>query len=155
MVLALLLCNVTFAKQYCFNIAAKGSNSALLTIPFTQNPSLSYSIVQGSRVLVIQGDGVAERNIVFDKAYSIFYTVDDTPTAITDAIAASGMQVDGNMAVISGIKANTKVVVYSSNGAMIANAAADASGVAVVDLSSVPSGMVIIKAGSDSFKLIK
>lgn len=155
MVVALLLSTATFAEQYCLNVAPKGSNKATLTIPFTENPSVSFAPMPGSQVLVISTETMGERTVVLDKTYTFFYTVDGTPTGISDAIVASGLKLDGNMAVVSGIKANSKVAVYASNGAQVASAVADANGVAVVDLSTAPSGVVIIKAGSESFKLIK
>jgi len=155
MVMAIFACSLSFAEVYCLNIAQKGSKKVTLTIPFSKNPVVSYAVSGGSQTLVITTSDESTESIVLNKNYSISYTIDDTPTTIKEAISASDMKYDGNMVVISGAKPYESVCVYGANGAMLTKVQTNADGVSTIDLSMLPSGVVIIKTSNTSFKLIK
>lgn len=136
-----------------FNIAEKGESSPLLSVPFTQKPVVTYTLDKNTALsyLVVSSDDKAE-GVKFDlsKNYDITYTDGETPSAINDALAAKSFSINGNTIVISRLTAGTQVTVCDASGKCLRNATADANGVAVVAMTAMPKGIVIVKAGEDS-----
>lgn len=55
----------------------------------------------------------------------------------------------------SGLAAGTRVALYAADGRIVASAAANADGSAVIALGGTPAGVYIVAAGNESFKFIK
>lgn len=153
--MALGLCSYAADSQYFFNIAPKGGDVAL-SVAFANSPVLNYSFeASGVPTLVVSAEGIDDTAFVLDKEYSITYTTEETPTAVKAAVAEANAKMNNGVAMISGLKAGTSVCIFAANGAQVASAVADNSGIAVINLSAMPKGIVIIKAGDASFKLKK
>lgn len=145
----------SYAAEHYFNIGPK-DGSVQMSIPFSKSPVINYEYSNdlGASV-VVSAEGVEPTAFLLYKEYTITYTESETPTAVKEAVAASKVSMKGGMAVISGLKADTPVSVYAADGAQISAAVADSAGVAYINLSAMPKGVVVIKAGSESFKLKK
>lgn len=144
--------------EYFFNIKYNKSEKAYLTIALTDSPKLTYLYYPeyDYEGLSVSADNM-KRSYTFpsDYQYTVYYTKKEVvPSAITNAIINNKIQKSGEDAIISGLDANEAVVVYGANGAKLSAAKADANGVAVVNLSSLSEGIIIIKTSNASFKIM-
>lgn len=155
--MAIGICGFAQSNNCYFNIAEKGAESALLSIAFDDAPVVTYSYdaEAGISYIVVSANGEEKAAFALDKQYDITYSDQQVPVGVKEIVAASKMNLRGGVAVLSGLKANEAVNVYAANGAQVANAVADANGIAQINLSAMPNGIVIIKAGNASFKLKK
>lgn len=136
-----------------FNISEKDANAPLLSVPFSEKPVLTYSIDKATAqsYVVVSSDN-NEGGVQFDlsKNYDITYTDSETPTAINDVLASKTFSINGKTVIISRLAAGTQVSVFDATGKCYYNTAANANGVAVVEMSSMPKGIVIVKAGENA-----
>ncbi len=87
-------------------------------------------------------------SVTFSGVVSGITTVEDNESRIHVSVS------DGKIAV-SGLTANAKVSVYDVGGALVANANADASGQAVVNISNLGKGVFVVNTPANSFKFTK
>lgn len=155
--MALSLCGFAQSNTCYFNLAEKGAETAMLSLAFEDAPVVTYDYDKATGVsyIVVSTNGNQIASFVLDKQYEITYTDQAVPVGVKEIVAASKMNLRGGVAVLSGLKANEAVNVYTANGAQVANAVADANGNVQINLSAMPKGVVIIKAGTSSFKLNK
>lgn len=157
MCMVLSLCGYAQSNACYFNLAEKGAQNPMLSIAFENAPVVTYDYEEttGVSYIVVSTNGEKLAAFALDKQYEITYTDQYVPVGVKEIVAASKMNLRGGVAVLSGLKANEAVNVYTANGAQVANAVADANGVAQINLSAMPKGVVIVKAGKSSFKINK
>lgn len=157
MCMVLSLCGYAQSNACYFNLAEKGAQNPMLSIAFENAPVVTYDYEEATGVsyIVVSTNGEKLAAFALDKQYEITYTDQYVPVGVKEIVAASKMNLRGGVAVLSGLKANEAVNVYTANGAQVANAVADANGVAQINLSAMPKGVVIVKAGKSSFKINK
>lgn len=155
--MAFSLCTFAQANTCFFNIAQKGAETAMLSIAFDDSPVVTYDYDEATKeaFIVVSANGHEKHAFCLDKQYEITYTDQAVPVGVKEILAKSALNMQGGIAVISGLKANEAVSVYSANGALVANTVADANGIAQVNLSAMPKGIVVIKAGAVAFKVKK
>ena len=82
--------------------------------------------------------------------------VENVPSGIEEyATPQSDIRIDAGFIRLSGFKANEDVRVYSVTGNIIASYSTNADGTLVIPISSMPSGISIIKANKQSIKITK
>lgn len=162
-ILASILCLMAFLSasadgyKYYLNVKFTGDGAAYMSIPLSKMPILTYQYdaEQNTNVLLLSVSNVARPLQIFDLSnnYTMYYTKEKTPTSIISAIANSDFSKSGEIVTINALNANETVSVFSANGAKVAEAPADANGVAVIDLSSLPKGVIVMKSIGASFKI--
>lgn len=156
-----LLCVMTFFSAsadeyvYFFNVKATDNAEILLTIPLADCPVMTYEndSESGAYNMVVKSND--SEPVAFDTKdrYEFYYTKTTTSSVITSALSKSNFRKNGQVVTLSGIKANETVTVFAANGAQVATVSADTNGVAVIDLTSLPKGVVVLKSLGASFKL--
>lgn len=153
--LAFCLCNFAQDNSCYLNVTEKGAGTAMLSVAFSESQTFTYDYDNETAAssLIAAADGQVVATLVLDKQYIISYTDHDIPTAVKELFSASKVNVKGGMAFVSNLKANDVVNVFAANGVQIASAVANANGVAQINISAMPKGIVIIKTGNASFKI--
>lgn len=148
------ICN--FAQSSCvINIAEKGAEAAMLSVAFSESHTFKFANAEEETYMIAMADNQEVAAMVLNKQYVITYTEQDVPTTVKEMIAESKLNLKGGVAFVSNLKANEVVNVYTADGAQVATTVANANGVAQINLSAMPKGIVVIKAGNSSFKLKK
>lgn len=144
-------------NNLCLNVADKDNETVVFSSGFEQTPLVSYryDAETGISYLLVSSNGSEVAAFALDKQYAITYTDNETPAEVKDLIAASRLNMRGNVAFISGLKANEVVNIFTANGTQTATCIAKANGIAEIDITAIPTGIAIIKAGNTSFKVKK
>ena len=106
-------------------------------------------------LLVIQ---TTKGNISYQRSNVLRYTYDrlgQTGISLQPGDREVEMNREGNAVVFRGLKAGAKISVYGANGATVAEYTADGTGAMTVSVKEQPSGVYIIRTGSETIELIK
>ncbi len=114
------------------------------------NPVITYS---GSDIIVTCGENILQtsmaniQSVTFDKGNS------------TDIRELDGKEVTPsfsfNKASFEGLQTGARVMVFTIDGKMVSTMEADAEGKAQIDMSSLPTGVYILRTPNKSFKIKK
>lgn len=142
-------------NNLCLNIKIKGAENPMLSVTFSDSHSFSYEYddVTNASSLIVTADNQVVTTLLLNQQYVIDYKENSTPSAVKELIADSKINLKDGVAFVSNLKANDIVNVYAANGTQVASAAANNNGVAQINLSSMPKGIIVIKAGNNSFKI--
>lgn len=150
------------AENYYFNVIEQTNRKVMLSIPLSQEPQMEYALDSKTNndLLLLKTKGLKKATIVLDQRYDFSYTTNRLITGsivssvCENSVSKSDVKVDGETIYVSGLKPDAVAKVYAANGTEYVSAKANADGVAVVNMPSHVSGMVIVKAGGVGFKLI-
>lgn len=150
------------AENYYFNVIEQKESRVMLSIPLSQEPQMEYAVDSKTNndLLLLKTKGLKKATIVLDQRYDFSYTTNRLITGsivssvCENSVSKSDVKVDGETIYVSGLKPDAVAKVYAANGTEYVSAKANADGVAVVNLPSHVSGVVIVKAGGTAFKLI-
>lgn len=154
----IILCLCGFAQNnnnWCLNIKERGLENPMLSVSFGESHSFGYEYDDVTNVssLIVTADNQVVTTLLLNQQYIIDYTEGSLPSAVKELIADSKINLKDGVAFVSNLKANDIVNVYAANGTQVASAAANNNGVAQINLSSMPKGIIVIKAGNNSFKI--
>lgn len=113
-----------------------------------EEPTISFS---GDKIVITTS--TAEHQFAME-AVKYFNYENKSTTGIGD-VSADGMRYTGDRIVFSGLPANCPIYIYGTGGQLHLKTAADAQGNAVVELSSLSTGVYIVKANNISTKITK
>lgn len=86
------------------------------------------------------------------------FVTEQVPTGIRSVTVENGKDtsnVSFSNAQITGLKAGARVTVYDINGKAVCSVAADAEGVARIDMANLSKGIFILRTPTKSFKIVK
>lgn len=138
---------------YFFNVKTANDAEAVLTIPLTDSPVITYERGNNGNNMIVKSNGNSPYVLDTKEHYVFYYSSDETSSIISKALSESSFSKSGQVVTVSGVKANEVVSVYSANGAKVAEVTADANGVAVIDFTPLPKGVVVMKSPGASFKI--
>lgn len=149
------ICSYAQDNNWCLNIKERGLENPMLSVSFGESHSFGYEYDDVTNVssLIVTADNQVVTTLLLNQQYIIDYTENSLPSAVKELIADSKIDMRGGTAFVSNLKAHDIVNVYAANGTQVASAAANNNGVAQINLSSMPKGIIVIKAGSNSFKI--
>lgn len=124
------------------------TNGTNVSIGFDEKPVLSV-YVNGVRLATSTYDVCYENNQV--KSFEIV----DTNTGINDIAEHTKPSLSNGQISVDNAKSGTEVMVYSTQGMLVSKVAADENGHANVNLSSLPTGVYVVKVGNNSYKFMK
>lgn len=82
------------------------------------------------------------------------YAFSEQSTGISDVLKDGSLKLENGFVIFSGLSADSKVSAFMQDGKMIKEMRADDKGSAVLDLSVLPKGVLIIKSNKTSIKII-
>lgn len=148
MVLLLAACFTTSHAQWQ-GLVVQQVDGTTLTIALSEHPTIYF---EGDQIILRTNSG-AEYN--FSPSQELQMDFSETLTAIDEALKQRQLSVKGNYLVLSNAPKGAAVRLYTIGGRLSLEAVADADGYAVVDLSSLPKGIYVIKTPSSTQKIIK
>ncbi len=132
------------------------SNGKKASFAFADKPVIDVT----SDGLTVSATGASEVSYSFADVQK-FYFEDDIPTAIEQVKNDVSAQrpvfaYAGGVVTVSGMSADERLAVVTTNGSQVSATKADNGGNARVDLGSAPAGVYVVSTGSGvSFKLLK
>lgn len=117
------------------------------TFGLAEEPKLSFSdgelnIVSSSRTFSISLTDVLN------------YAFSEESTGIKEVIKAGNVKMENGFIVFNGLVAGSKVAAYMQDGKIVKECKADSNGSAVIDLSVIPKGILILHSNNTSIKII-
>ena len=82
------------------------------------------------------------------------YSFDEESTGISDVIKEGSIKLENGFVVFNGLTAGSKVAVYMQDGKLVKECNANTNGSAVLDLSGLPKGTLILQSNKTSIKVI-
>lgn len=148
-VLLLLTAGIVTAKA-TDSIILWRSNGEKITINFSERPKLTFG--KGEIKITTNNHEVA-----YPAEEVLRCTYESTSSNIEHINAGTTptLSFAGNNVIISGLSAASPVAVYNTAGQMLCSQQADSSGKTQVDITSLPSGVYIIKTSVGNFKIRK
>ena len=128
-------------------LVVNGKDGTKTTFALADNPKVScksgeLTIIAGSRTFTL---GLADvQNYLFA----------EEPTGIENIIKDGSVKMENGCVVFRGLNAGSTVSVYLQDGRLIKESKTDADGNAIVDLSNLPKGVLIIHSNKTDIKII-
>lgn len=98
---------------------------------------------------------VGDTSFALSDVLRFTYTTKD-PTGIDETVTApTGVNFQGDMLVISQLKANSDVSIYAVDGKQLRQLTAPHSGTYRLNLSELPAGLYLVKADNVTYKIVK
>lgn len=119
---------------------------------FAQQPRLAYT----ATTLAVTADGVTRVELALADVERVWFDDEVTPTSVGETMAAERpelVRLTPGGVQLSGFHAGTAVMVYDAGGRMVSRMATDAEGRASVELSGLPGGLYIVRAGQNVVKV--
>ena len=140
--------------------AATAMASNVLVIHLTSGETYSYILLDEAPVISFQGDQIvvtaSSRTLQFSmQAVTYFNYENSDATGIEEEISPNGMEMNGDRLVFNGLPAGCPIYIYGVGGQLYLKMEADADGNAIVDLTSLSTGVYIVKANEISTKITK
>lgn len=140
--------------------AATALASNVLVIHLTDGTTYSYILIDEEPVISFQGEQIvvtaSSRTLQFNMQAVTYFNYETTDaTDIDEGISPNGMQMNGDRLVFNGLPAGCPIYIYGVGGQLYLKMEADADGNAIVDLSSLNTGVYIVKANEISTKITK
>lgn len=149
------ICSFAQDNNWCLNIKERGLENPMLSFSFGESHSFGYEYDDVTNIssLIVTADNQVVTTLLLNQQYIINYTEGSLPSAVKELIADSKIDMRGSTAFVSNLKAHDIVSVYAANGTQVTSATANKDGIAQIHLSTMPKGIIVIKAGSNSFKI--
>ena len=128
-------------------LVVNGKDGTKTTFALSDNPKVScksgeLTVTAGSRTFTL---GLADvQNYLFA----------EESTGIENVIKDGSVKMENGCVVFSGLNAGSIVSVYQQDGRLIKGCKADANGKAIVELSGLPKGVLIIHSNKTDIKII-
>ena len=128
-------------------LVVNGKDGTKTTFALSDNPKVScksgeLTVTAGSRTFTL---GLADvQNYLFA----------EESTGIEKVIKDGSVKMENGCVVFSGLNAGSIVSVYQQDGRLIKDSKADAGGNAIVELSGMPKGVLIIHSNKTDIKII-
>ena len=128
-------------------LVVNGKDGTKTTFALSDNPKVScksgeLTVTAGSRTFTL---GLADvQNYLFA----------EESTGIENVIKDGSVKMENGCVVFSGLNAGSIVSVYQQDGRLIKDSKADADGNAIVELSGMPKGVLIIHSNKTDIKII-
>ena len=128
-------------------LAVNGKDGTTTEFALADEPKLSFAngelnIVSSSRTFSINLADVQN------------YAFTEESTGIAEVLKEDKVTLENGFVVLSCLSAGSKVVIYMQDGKMVKESKADDKGSAVVDLSTLPKGVLILQSNKKSIKII-
>lgn len=136
----------TFADGVRF-LVVSAKDGTKTTFGLAEEPKLSFSngemnIVSSSKTFSISLTDVQN------------YAFSEESTGIAEVIKRGGVKLENGFVVFNSLAAGSKVAVYLQDGKFVKEGKADSNGLAVIDLSVLPKGILILQSNKMSIKII-
>lgn len=82
------------------------------------------------------------------------YTFSEESTGIVETANEGNLRMENGRIIFNGLRAGSLVSAYLQDGRLVRNCKADRNGMAVVDLSGLPKGVVILHSNNTDIKII-
>lgn len=128
-------------------LVVNGRDGTKMTFALADNPKVScksgeLTVIAGSRTFTL---GLADVQN---------YQFAEEPTGIENVIKDGSVKMENGCVVFCGLNAGSTVSVYLQDGRLIKESKTDADGNAIVDLSNLPKGVLIIHSNKTDIKII-
>lgn len=128
-------------------LVVNGKDGTKTTFALADNPKVScksgeLTVTAGSRTFTL---GLADVQN---------YQFAEESTGIENVIKAGNVKMENGCVVFNGLSAGSAVSVYLQDGRLIRESKADAGGNAIVELSDIPKGVLIIHSNKTDIKII-
>jgi len=128
-------------------LVVNGRDGTKMTFALADNPKVScksgeLTVIAGSRTFTL---GLADVQN---------YQFAEESTGIENVIKDGSVKMENGCVVFSGLNAGSLVSVYLQDGRLLRDCKADGSGNAVVELSNMPKGVLIIHSNKTDIKII-
>ena len=128
-------------------LVVNGKDGSKTTFALSDNPKVScksgeLTVIADSRTFTL---GLADvQNYLFE----------EEPTGIENVMKDGNVKMENGCVAFSGLDAGSAVSVYQQDGRLIKDSKADADGNAIVELSGMPKGVLIIHSNKTDIKII-
>lgn len=128
-------------------LVVNGKDGSKTTFALSDNPKVScksgeLTVIAGSRTFTL---GLADVQN---------YQFAEESTGIENVIKDGSVKMENGCVVFSGLNAGSLVSVYLQDGRLLRDCKADGSGNAVIELSNMPKGVLIIHSNKTDIKII-
>lgn len=133
-----------------------------LVVSMDDNSESRFALADAPRITFSNGDLLVEcqgstLSFALDAVKDYHFAVDNVPTGIKTTTTATDADtkpvISLGKATFNGLRQGDIVAVYAMDGNLIATSRAGNDGQIVVDLSSLPTGIYILKAPNKSYKI--
>ena len=128
-------------------LVVNGKDGTKTTFALADNPKVSC---KSGELFVIAGSRTFTLSLADVQNYQ--FAVD--PTGIDEVVKDGGVKLENGCLVICGLNADNVVSVYQQDGRLIKGLKAGAGGNAIVELSNLPKGVLIIHSNKTDIKII-
>lgn len=128
-------------------LVVNGKDGSKTTFALSDNPKVScksgeLTVIAGSRTFIL---GLADvQNYLFEEEF----------TGIENVMQDGSVKMENGCVVFSGLNAESAVSVYLQDGRLIKESKTDAGGNAIVEMSNLPKGILIIHSNKTDIKII-
>lgn len=150
LILVLLISAIPFIGIFADGVrflVVNAKDGTKTTFGLAEEPKLSFSdgelnIVSSSRTFSISLADVLN------------YAFSEESTGIKEVIKAGNVKMENGFIVFNGLVADSKVAAYIQDGKIVKECKADSNGSALIDLSVLPKGIIILQSNKTSIKVI-
>ena len=128
-------------------LVVNGKDGTKTTFALADNPKVSC---KSGELSVIAGS----RTFTLSLADVLNYQFSAESTGIADVVKDGSVKMENGCVVFSDLRAGSIVTVYMQDGRLIKDCKADADGNAIVELSNLPKGILIIHSNKTDIKII-
>lgn len=82
------------------------------------------------------------------------FAFSEESTSIAEVIKGGSVKLENGFIVFSGLTAGSRIAVYTQDGKLIKESKAEANGLAVVEISSLPKGILLLHSNNTNIKII-
>ena len=133
--------------------------SNVLVLHLKDGSSQSYVLLTDEPRISVVGDNIVVTTNSTESSYAMtdvsYFNYESQATGITGKNNADGMKFNGDAILFSGLPAGCKIYLYATGGQLLMTETADADGCATVNLTSLQTGVYIIKANNIATKFTK
>ena len=136
----------TFADSVRF-LVVNAKDGTKTTFWLAEEPKISFSngelkIVSSSRTFSLSLADIQN------------YAFEEESTGIADVLKEGSIKLENGFVVFNGLATGSKVAVYMQDGKLFKEVKADSNGFAIIGLSGLPKGILILKSNKTSIKVI-
>ena len=149
-IITLLLCFLSW------NVSI-ADNSRFLVVNAKDGTKTTFALVNEPKVYFNNGMlSVISKSATFslNLADILSYTFSEELTRIDEAVENKNVNIENGYVFFSGLKAGSNVSIYASDGRLLNVFSSNSNGSAIVDLSVVPKGIIILKSNKTNIKII-
>lgn len=141
------------ADEYAYSLSVNQKDGTKVEFRFDEEP---VATIEGDDLKITLYDDM--RSVLFPIAQLENLTIAKSNLTGVDAIAEQGKVSFGlsrQSLDVEGLSAGVNIDVFASDGRHVAHAVSDDNGAVRIDLSSLGSGIFVVKAAKQSFKFIR